>query len=64
MDGNEKASRTVDLTRELLSLMGIDNKRLALEWVSSAEGARFAGIVTDFTNKIKALGKSPLGVAA
>lgn len=54
----------MDLTRELLSLMGIDNKRLAMEWVSSAEGARFAGIVTDFTNKIKALGKSPLGVAA
>jgi len=52
------------MTRELLSLMGIDNDRLALEWVSSAEGARFAEIVTTFTNKVKKLGKSPLGVAA
>lgn len=52
------------MTRELLALMGIDNERLALEWVSSAEGARFARIVTDFTNKIKSIGKSPLGVAA
>ncbi len=44
--------------------MGIDTERLALEWVSSAEASRFASIVTNFTNKIKQLGKSPLGVAA
>ena len=52
------------MTRELLDLMGIDNERLGLEWVSSAEAARFAGIVTSFTQKIKSLGKNPLGVAA
>jgi len=52
------------MTRELLDLMGIDNERLALEWVSSAEGARFAAMVTSFTDKIKKLGKSHLGVAA
>jgi len=54
----------VEMTRSLLQLMGIDNERLALEWVSSAEGGRFAEIVTSFTRKIKELGKSPLGVAA
>ena len=52
------------MTRELLELMGIDNQRLALEWVSSAEAARFAEIVTSFTQKIKDLGKNPLGEAA
>jgi F420-non-reducing hydrogenase iron-sulfur subunit len=52
------------MTRELLALMGIDNERLALEWVSSAEGGRFAEVVTSFTEKIKDLGKNPLGVAA
>ncbi len=52
------------MTRELLDLLGIDNERLALEWVSSAEAARFAEIVTTFTQKIKNLGKNPLGVAA
>lgn len=52
------------MTRELLELMGIDNNRLALEWVSSAEGGRFAEIATFFTQKIKDLGKNPLGVAA
>jgi F420-non-reducing hydrogenase iron-sulfur subunit len=54
----------VDMTRELLSLMGIDNERLALEWVSSAEAMRFAEMVTTFTQTVKELGKSPLGVAA
>jgi F420-non-reducing hydrogenase iron-sulfur subunit len=52
------------MTRELMSLMGLDSDRLELQWVSSAEGARFAEIVTQFTNRIKELGKSPLGVAA
>jgi F420-non-reducing hydrogenase iron-sulfur subunit len=52
------------MTRELLALLGIENERLALEWVSSAEGGRFAEVVTSFTQKIKDLGKNPLGVAA
>jgi coenzyme F420-reducing hydrogenase delta subunit len=52
------------MTRELLGLMGIDNERLALEWLSSAEAARFAGMVTSFTEKIKKLGECPVGVAA
>ncbi|MBP8644973.1 MAG: hydrogenase iron-sulfur subunit [Syntrophobacteraceae bacterium] len=63
-DGNEKARRIVEMTRELLVLMGIDQERLALEWVSSAEGTRFAEIVTSFTEKVRKLGRSPLGVAA
>jgi F420-non-reducing hydrogenase iron-sulfur subunit len=52
------------MTRELLELLGVDNRRLALQWVSSAEGAKFAEIVTTFTNTVKEIGKSPLGVAA
>lgn len=54
----------MEMTRELLTLMGIDQERLALEWVSSAEGTRFAEIVTSFTEKVRKLGRSPLGVAA
>ncbi len=54
----------MEMTRELLDLLGVDNRRLELQWVSSAEGARFAEIVTNFTNRVKELGKSPLGVSA
>jgi F420-non-reducing hydrogenase iron-sulfur subunit len=52
------------MTRELLGLMGLDEERLAVEWISSAEGGRFAEIVNSFTNKILEMGKSSLGTAA
>lgn len=52
------------MTRELLTLLGIDNDRLSLEWVSAAEGVRFAEVVRSFTQKIKDLGRSPLRLAA
>jgi len=52
------------MTRKLLTVLGIDNERLALEWVSAAEGIRFAEKVRSFTQKIKDLGASPLQKAA
>ncbi len=35
---------------------GINPERVSIEWVSGAEGPRFAQKVTEFTNKIKSLG--------
>ncbi len=46
--------------KKLLEFSGIDLERLNLKWVSSAEGPRFAQVVTDFVEKIRALGPSPL----
>jgi F420-non-reducing hydrogenase iron-sulfur subunit len=40
----------------LLSFVGIEGERLNLVWVSSAEGPRFAKEITEFTEKIRALG--------
>jgi len=50
--------------KQLLEFSGVDPERLVLKWVSSAEGPRFAQVVTDFVEKIRALGPSPLGRAA
>ncbi len=36
--------------------LGIDPERVCLEWVSGAEGPKFARTVTDFTEKIRELG--------
>jgi len=47
------------LLKSLISQLGIDPRRVRLEWVSSAEGLRFAQIVTDFTQEIKELGPNP-----
>ncbi|MBW1841185.1 MAG: hydrogenase iron-sulfur subunit [Deltaproteobacteria bacterium] len=45
--------------QELLNFMGMED-RLHLDWISSAEAQKFAQVVTDFTEKIKAMGPSPL----
>ena len=45
--------------QELLSFTGLEG-RLHLDWISSAEAQKFVQVVTNFTNKIKLLGPSPL----
>jgi coenzyme F420-reducing hydrogenase delta subunit len=45
--------------QELLAFMGLES-RLHLDWISSAEAQKFVQVVTNFTNKIKSLGPSPL----
>lgn len=39
--------------------MGLEG-RLHLDWISSAEAQKFAQVVTAFTDKVKAMGPSPL----
>jgi F420-non-reducing hydrogenase iron-sulfur subunit len=46
--------------RNLLSYLGIRPERLRLDWVSAAESTRFAQVVTEFTEEIRALGPSEL----
>jgi F420-non-reducing hydrogenase iron-sulfur subunit len=64
LDGNVKAEKMFDMTRELVKILGIDPARLRLEWVSSAEGGRFAEIAKEFTEQIISLGPSALKQAA
>jgi len=52
------------MTQELTRILGIDQERLRLEWISSAEGTRFAEVATEFTEQVKALGPSALKQAA
>jgi len=56
VEGNYKCMRRIPLTKKLLEQMGIDARRLRLEWVSASEGARFQSVVTEFTEQIRALG--------
>jgi F420-non-reducing hydrogenase iron-sulfur subunit len=59
--GNLFAEKKMQLTSNLLVKAGIHRDRLKLDWVSAAEGERFANIVTDFTQRIQSLG--PIGQA-
>jgi len=56
LEGNEEAQKRVESTRELLGLLGIDDRRLLLDWVSASEGERFARTVDDFVALISELG--------
>jgi len=58
--GNYKTRRKVSLAKRLLSQLGVSPQRIRLEWVSAAEGERFAQVVTDFIKEVKELGPSPL----
>jgi len=51
-----KAQKVIAMARELMALLGIDDDRLRLEWISSAEGGRFAQVMSDFTRQIKEKG--------
>jgi coenzyme F420-reducing hydrogenase delta subunit len=58
-EGNYLALSTVHLTRKLLKHIGVDPARLRLEWVSAAEGSRYAEVMNDFSKTLTELG--PLG---
>ena len=64
LDGNVKAEKMFEQTMELARILGINPERLRLEWISSAEGTRFAEVATEFTEKVRALGPSSLKQAA
>jgi coenzyme F420-reducing hydrogenase delta subunit len=64
LDGNVKAEKMFKMTQELANILGIEPARLRLEWISSAEGVRFAEVAREFTEQIKSLGPSTLKQAA
>jgi F420-non-reducing hydrogenase iron-sulfur subunit len=50
----------VNYAKRLLDEIGLGGKRLEMYFLSSAEGARFAEIATEMTERIRALGPNPL----
>jgi F420-non-reducing hydrogenase iron-sulfur subunit len=44
----------------LLAFSGIEEERLHSKWISSAEGPEFAEEMTEFVEKLREMGPSPL----
>ena len=42
----------------MLQYLGIEKDRVRVEWVSAAEGAKFAATMNDFAAQIAALGEN------
>jgi len=60
LEGNYEAVKKIEMVQKFLKLIDFDN-RVRLEWVSASEGARYAAVITEFTDHIKSLGPSPAG---
>jgi heterodisulfide reductase subunit D len=58
--GNQQAEKRIEKTKKLLDMVGVGSDRLRLEWVSAAEGEKFARVIKDFTEKLRVKGPSPL----
>jgi coenzyme F420-reducing hydrogenase delta subunit len=50
----------VKYTKKLLAEVGLEPERLEIYFLSSAEGARFAEIATEMTERARQLGPNPL----
>jgi Fe-S oxidoreductase/coenzyme F420-reducing hydrogenase delta subunit len=61
--GNQHAEKRIEKTKKLLDLVGIGSERLRLEWISAAEGEKFASVIKDFTEKLRSKGPSHLSRA-
>ena len=56
--GNYYARRRMTLLVSLLDYLGIERERTRVEWVSAAEGAKFAATMEEFAETIRALGEN------
>lgn len=56
--GNYFARRRMTLLFGMLDYLGIERDRTRVEWVSAAEGAKFAATMNDFAAKIHELGEN------
>jgi F420-non-reducing hydrogenase iron-sulfur subunit len=48
--------RRTALLKKVLEQFGINPKRVRMEFVSASEGARYAEVVNEFTEEIRAMG--------
>ena len=60
LEGNLRARKRVERAKQLLGEIGLEPERLEMYNLSSAEGARFAEIVTEMSQRLSKLGPSPL----
>ncbi len=56
ISGNHKTMARMPLLRHVLTELGIEPERFVHEWVSAAEGEKFARLVREVTENIRRLG--------
>jgi len=60
ISGNITAEERMDIVKNIIAMLGLEEERFRLEWISASEGQRFAEVMTEFTDRIKELGPNPM----
>jgi F420-non-reducing hydrogenase iron-sulfur subunit len=55
-EGNYKCLRRYEFIKRYIKQMGIDEKRIRLEWISASEGKQFAALADEMREQIVSLG--------
>jgi len=58
LEGNVKAENRKEAIELMLEDFGIEPERFRLEWISASEGPRFAELIREMTETVRALGPS------
>ena len=56
--GNYYTRRRMAALFSMLDFLGIERERTRVEWVSAAEGSKFASTINDFAEKVAAIGEN------
>ena len=56
MEGNYLTRRRFSIAKPFMQYLGLEPERLRVEWISAAEGARFAALIRSMTEEVRAVG--------
>lgn len=59
-DGNYKAMRRVEVLKNILRQVGIDEERVWLRWIDASEGALFSETIKEMVDALRAKGPNPM----
>lgn len=57
--GNFRAEKRFNFLKMALKLIGVEEDRVRLAWISAGEGEKFSLLIRDMTDKIRELGPNP-----
>jgi F420-non-reducing hydrogenase iron-sulfur subunit len=60
--GNLQTRKRIMILHKLIESLGIDPKRLRLEWISASEGPKFKNSMNEFINTVRELGSLNLSL--
>lgn len=56
INGNSKAAGRIHLLQKMLVDMGVEPERIRLEWISASETERYAEVIDEMTEQVRACG--------